>query len=88
MKKNSTAPSFRKNHSAESGTPGRGESQPPRKMLVPMAEMTRYTTQLRSITGGRGYFTMEFDHYDVVPTHIAGTIIEAHKKEMEAKKEE
>jgi elongation factor G len=55
---------------------------------VPMAEMTRYTTQLRSITGGRGYFSMEFDHYDVVPTQIAGTIIEAHKKEMEAKKEE
>jgi elongation factor G len=56
--------------------------------LVPMAEMTRYTTQLRSITGGRGYFTMEFDHYDIVPNHIAGQIIEAHKKEMEAKKEE
>jgi elongation factor G len=55
---------------------------------VPMAEMTRYTTQVRSITGGRGYFTMEFDHYDVVPTHIANQIIEAHKKEMEAKKEE
>jgi elongation factor G len=55
---------------------------------VPMAEMTRYTTQLRSITGGRGYFTMEFDHYEIVPNHIAGTIIEAHKKEMEAKKEE
>jgi len=50
---------------------------------VPMAEMTRYTTQVRSITGGRGYFTMEFDHYDVVPTHIAGQIIEAHKKEEE-----
>jgi hypothetical protein len=31
---------------------------------------------------------MEFDHYDVVPTQIAATIIEAHKKEMEAKKEE
>ena len=55
---------------------------------VPMAEMLRYTTQVRSITGGRGYFTMEFDHYDTVPTHIAGPIIEAHKKEMEAKKEE
>jgi elongation factor G len=55
---------------------------------VPMAEMTRYTTQLRSITGGRGYFTMEFDHYDVVPTQIANTIIETHRKEMEAKKEE
>lgn len=55
---------------------------------VPMAEMLKYTTQVRSITGGRGYFTMEFDHYDTVPAHIAGSIIEAHKKEMEAKKEE
>ncbi len=54
---------------------------------VPMAEMTRYTTQVRSITGGRGYFTMEFDHYDVVPTHVAAGIIEAHKKEMEGKEE-
>jgi elongation factor G len=56
--------------------------------LVPMAELTRYTTQLRSITGGRGYFTLELDHYDTVPAHITGPIIEAHKKEMEAKKEE
>lgn len=55
---------------------------------VPMAELLRYTTQLRSITGGRGYFTMELDHYDTVPAHITGPIIEAHKKEMEAKKEE
>lgn len=55
---------------------------------VPMAEMLRYTTQIRSITGGRGYFSMEFDHYDTVPNHIAGPIIEAHKKELEAKKEE
>ncbi|MFM8875776.1 MAG: elongation factor G [Anaerolineae bacterium] len=55
---------------------------------VPMAEMLKYTTQVRSITGGRGFFTREFDHYDTVPTHIAGPIIEAHKKEMEAKKEE
>ena len=54
---------------------------------VPMAEMTRYTTQVRSITGGRGYFTMEFDHYDIVPTHVAGQIVEAHKKEMEGKEE-
>jgi elongation factor G len=55
---------------------------------VPMAEMTHYTTQIRSITGGRGYFTMELHHYDVVPNHVATPIIEAHKKEMEAKKEE
>ena len=55
---------------------------------VPLAEMLRYTSQLRSITGGRGYFTMELDHYDIVPSQIASTIVEAHKKEMEAKKEE
>jgi elongation factor G len=55
---------------------------------VPMAEMLRYTSQLRSITGGRGYFTMELDHYDVVPSHVAGPIVDAHKKALEAKKEE
>ena len=55
---------------------------------VPMSEMLRYTTQLRSMTGGRGYFTMELDHYEIVPAHVTGPIIEAHKKELEAKKEE
>lgn len=55
---------------------------------VPMAEMLRYTSQLRSLTGGRGYFTMELDHYDVVPAHVAGPIVEAHKKELESKKED
>ena len=55
---------------------------------VPMAEMLRYTSQLRSITGGRGYFTMDLDHYDVVPSHVAGAIVDAHKKQLEAKKEE
>ncbi len=47
---------------------------------VPLAEMMRYTTDLRSITGGRGVFTMEQSHYDQVPTHVAQGIIEEHKK--------
>ncbi len=55
---------------------------------VPLAEMLRYTTTLRSITAGRGVFSMEFDRYDIVPTHLAQEIIEAHQKELEAKKEE
>jgi elongation factor G len=55
---------------------------------VPLAEMLRYTTHLRSMTGGRGVFTMEFDHYETVPAHIAGGVIEAHKKELAEKKEE
>jgi elongation factor G len=56
--------------------------------LVPLAEMLRYTTQLRSITGGRGYFTMEFDHYEVMPHHITQEIIAARQKELASRKEE
>jgi elongation factor G len=55
---------------------------------VPLAEMLRYTTQLRSITGGRGVFTMEFNRYEIIPNHLAQEIISAHQKELEAKKEE
>ena len=54
---------------------------------VPLVEMLRYTTQLRSFTGGRGYFSMEFDHYEVVPSHITQEIVAARIKELEAKKE-
>ena len=49
---------------------------------VPLAEMMRYTTNLRSMTGGRGTFSMEFDHYDLVPTHLAQEIMDARQKEM------
>lgn len=49
---------------------------------VPLAEMLRYTTQLRSITGGRGIFTMEHDHYEVVPAHITAEIVAARQKEQ------
>ena len=52
---------------------------------IPLAEMLRYTTQLRSMTGGRGYFSMQFDHYEVVPAHLAQEVITAHAKN---KKEE
>ncbi len=55
---------------------------------VPLSEMLRYTTTLRSITGGRGFFSMEFDHTEVVPAHIAQPIIDARAKELESKKEE
>lgn len=55
---------------------------------VPLAEMLRYTTDLRSMTGGRGIFDMEFDHYEVVPAHIAQEIIAARQKELAAQKEE
>lgn len=56
--------------------------------MVPLAEMLRYTTTLRSMTGGRGVFEMEFDHTEVVPAHIAQPVIDARTKELESKKEE
>ena len=38
--------------------------------LVPTAELARYAVDLRSMTGGRGSFTSQHDHYDVLPAHL------------------
>jgi elongation factor G len=50
--------------------------------------MLRYTTDLRSITGGRGVFTMEQSHYEQVPQHIAEGVIAARAKKAGAEEEE
>ena len=50
---------------------------------VPMSEMMRYTTELRSITGGRGIFSMEESHYEQVPAHLAEEIVNARAKAKE-----
>ena len=42
---------------------------------VPLAEMFGYATQLRSLSQGRATYTMEFDHYEPVPTNIANEIV-------------
>jgi elongation factor G len=42
--------------------------------LVPESELLRYAIDLRSLTGGRGRFSMEHDHYDVVPSHLVDKI--------------
>ncbi|HON86414.1 MAG TPA: elongation factor G [Syntrophorhabdaceae bacterium] len=56
------------------------------KATVPMAEILKYAPDLRSMTGGRGTFTVEFSHYEEVPAHIAAKIIENAKKEKEQEK--
>lgn len=50
---------------------------------VPLAEVQRYTTDLRSMTGGRGVFTMEFSHYEQVPNHLTQEIVDAAAREKE-----
>ncbi len=54
--------------------------------LAPLAEMQRYANDLRSLTQGRGYFSMEFDHYEEVPAYLVQQVIEAAKQEREQEK--
>jgi len=53
------------------------------KALVPMAEMFKYSIDLRSMTAGRGTFTTEFDHYEEVPFSVAEKVVEQAKKDKE-----
>ena len=50
---------------------------------MPLAEVYKYPSQLRSMTQGRGFFKMKFDRYDPVPSAIAKQIQEAAAKEEE-----
>ena len=56
------------------------------KSQVPMAETLKYASDLTSITGGRGTFTMEFSHYEEVPAHLSDQIIA--QRNLELGKEE
>lgn len=51
--------------------------------LAPQAELFDYAIGLRAMTQARGNFTMRFEKYEEVPTHLANKIIEAHKAEEE-----
>ena len=50
---------------------------------VPMAEMGDFSTTLRSVTAGRGYFSLEFARYEDAPMNVAQKVIEDAKKDME-----
>ncbi|MFL5424295.1 MAG: elongation factor G [Myxococcales bacterium] len=49
---------------------------------APQAELRTYAPELRSLTKGMGYFTMEFDHYDEVPTHEAQKVLDQRRAEQ------
>ena len=48
-----------------------------------MSEILRYAPDLRSLTGGQGVFTMEFDHYEEAPAPIVEKVIAEHQKSKE-----
>ena len=55
---------------------------------APQAEMLTYATELRSQTQGQGDFTMEFDHFEEVPTHMVDRVVQItqeHKEKAEAR---
>ncbi len=55
------------------------------KAQVPLAEISTYSTELKSITGGEGSYLMEFSHYDVVPSNVQEKIVARAKQEQEKK---
>lgn len=50
---------------------------------VPFAEILNYSTELRSMTQGRGFYAIEFDHYDSVPAHLATEVIAQSQSEAQ-----
>jgi len=58
------------------------------KAKVPLEEMYKYVNELKSITGGRGTYSMTFSHYEMVPSNIAQAIIDKAKLNKKEEVEE
>jgi elongation factor G len=60
------------------------------KAQVPLSEVAQYNSQLRSVTGGQGSYSMELSHYDAVPPNIQQDVIKHYKPKAgeEEEKEE
>jgi elongation factor G len=54
------------------------------RAVVPMSEMLTYESSLRSMTGGRGGYSMEFSHYEEVPSFLADKVIKEAKADKES----
>ncbi len=65
------------------GMDGAGAGHQVIKAHVPLAEIFRYSTDLRSMTGGRGTFTAMLLGYEQCPSHIAEKVIAAHEETVE-----
>jgi len=54
------------------------------KVQVPLSEVTQYNSQLKSVTSGRGSYSMSLSHYEVVPPNIQQAVVAASKKQKQA----
>jgi translation elongation factor EF-G len=68
------------------GIEGKGRNQAV-KANVPLAEMLEYDSRLRSITGDRGDYSMEFSHYEEAPAHVQEKIVAEAKRPEEEEEE-
>ncbi len=54
------------------------------KAQVPLSEVTQYNSQLKSVTGGRGSYSMSLSHYEIVPSNVQQQIIAQYSKKKES----
>ena len=64
------------------------ENTRPSLLKFLLRRVQNYSSTLRSLTQGRGFFTKTFSHYEPMPGEISKKVIEAHKQEMVEEKEE
>lgn len=57
------------------------------KAQAPLSEILTYSTQLKAITGGEGTYSVEFSHYDVMPSNVQAKVVAAAKQEQQEKKD-
>jgi elongation factor G len=50
------------------------------KAQVPLSEVSQYNSQLKSVTGGRGSYSMSLSHYEAVPSNVQAQIVAAYEK--------
>ncbi|HPF74276.1 MAG TPA: elongation factor G [Xanthomonadaceae bacterium] len=53
------------------------------KAQIPLSEVTDYSNELKSMTGGQGRYTLEFSHYEPVPPNVQKQLVEAYKPKHE-----
>jgi len=63
------------------GTETVGDGEQMITALVPTSEVLRYAIDLRSLTGGRGRFKVQHDHYDTMPSHLVDKVVKAREEE-------